>query len=269
MQFAKVAVLGIALGFFVSVAAFKAHAQQTVDGFVARKYSASTGATMPYRLFIPHDYDQRQSYPLIVFLHGGGGNGSDNLKQISGGNTNGTHLWTNQDVQKTHPTFVLAPQTPEGGTWGGPEAAQLSSSAQMMLEIIDTLEHEFNIDKTRLYITGQSLGGFGTWDVIIRRPQMFAAAVPLCGSGIVNHDPFRRLYSDAEFERIKDMPIWVFQGAGDTDVPAGGPRKTVATLRKLGSTVRYTEYPNVGHRVWEHAYLDRALIAWVFVQRKS
>ena len=81
-----------------------------------------------------------------------------NLKQISGGNTNGSHVWTKQDVQKTHPAFVLAPQAPEGGTWGDPEAAQLSSSAQMMLEIMDVLEHEFNIDKTRLYITGQSLG---------------------------------------------------------------------------------------------------------------
>jgi predicted peptidase len=131
------------------------------------------------------------------------------------------------------------------------------------------LRHEFNIDKSRLYLTGQSLGGFGTWDVIIRRPDVFAAAVPLCGSGIVKGFPFRTVYAPADFERIKDLPIWVFQGTDDTTVPPNGPRQTVAALRKVGSKVRYMEYPGVGHQVWERAYLDPELVAWLFAQHRT
>jgi predicted peptidase len=160
-------------------------AQDSVAGLVARTYVDSHGAKMPYRLFIPRPYDSRQSYPLIVFLHGGAGNGADNLQQIIGGNTNGSQVWMRDDVQREYRAFVLAPQAPDDATWGGPEARELSPAARMMLEIVGSLRHEFNIDKSRLYLTGQSLGGFGTWDVIIRRPDVFAAAVPLCGSGIV------------------------------------------------------------------------------------
>ena len=249
--------------------AFTTSAQQPVDGFLARNYKDSRGATMPYRLFIPRTYDPQQSYPLVVYLHGGGGSGGDNLQQILKGNASGSHVWASEHVQGEHPVFVLAPQAPEGATWGGPEASELSAAAREMLEIMESLEREFNIDKARLYLTGQSLGGFGTWDVIIRRPNLFAAAVPLCGSGIVPQYPFRKVYSSSEFSRIKEMPIWVFQGADDENVPAVGPRNTVDTLREIGSRVRYTEYGGVGHRVWEHAYLEPGLIDWVFAQHRA
>jgi len=221
---------------------------------------------MPYRLFIPQSYDRAHSYPLIIYLHGGGGNGTDNLKQISGGNTNGSHVWTYEKAQREHPAFVVAPQAPEGTTWGGPELAESSPEARMMLEIVGMLEREFNIDKSRSYLTGQSLGGFGTWDMIIRHPNLFAAAVPLCASGTIKEFPFRKVYAAAEFKKIKSLPIWVFQGADDTSVPVSGPRQTVATLRKLGSNVKYTEYPGVGHNVWEHAYVEYGLIEWLFAQ---
>jgi predicted peptidase len=224
---------------------------------------------MPCRLFIPRAYNPKRSYPLIVFLHGGAGNGADNLKQIIEGNTNGSHVWIRDNVQREYPAFVLAPQAPDGETWGGPEAPELSPAARMMLEIVGSLRHKFNIDKSRLYLTGQSLGGFGTWDVIIRRPDIFAAAVPLCGSGIVKGFPFRTVYAPTDFKRIRDVPIWVFQGADDATVPRDGPRQTVAELRRVGNKVRYTEYPGVGHQVWEHAYEDPELVAWVFSQHRT
>lgn len=264
--------LGFTLFFaFVAIATFASQlaAQDSVDGLVARTYVDSHGAKMPYRLFIPRGYDPRRSYPLIVFLHGGAGNGTDNLQQIIEGNTNGSHVWISDNVQREHPAFVLAPQAPDDATWGGPEAPDLSPAARMMLEIVASLGHEFKIDRSRLYLTGQSLGGFGTWDVIIRRPDIFAAAVPLCGSGIVKEFPFRTVYAPADFERIKDLPIWVFQGTDDTTVPPNGPRQTVAALRKVGSKIRYTEYPGVGHRAWERAYLDPELVAWLFAQHRT
>ena len=244
-------------------------AEQPVDGFIARNYRTSNGEVMPYRLFIPRAYSSRQSYPLIVYLHGGAGNGTDNLRQISGGNTNGSHVWTSASVQREHPSFVLVPQAAAGGTWGGPEASELSEASQMMLGIIESLEREFQIDKSRLYLTGQSLGGFGTWDVVIRRPNVFAAAIPLCGSGIVNQFPFQKIYSSTQFEGIKNLPIWAFQGAADATVPVEGPRKTVASLRNIGGKIRYTEYANVGHQVWERAYIEPELSEWMFTQRRS
>ena len=239
------------------------------DGFVARSYKTSSGATMAYRLFIPRTDNSKQSYPLIVYLHGGAGNGNDNLSQISGGNSNGSHVWVSEKVQKEHPSFVLVPQPFAGATWGGPEASELSVATSMMLGIIDSLRREFPIDLARLYITGQSLGGFGTWDVVIRRPDVFAAAVPLCGSGVLGRFPFRKVYSSAQFAGIKNVPIWVFQGADDPEVSAEGPRKTVADLRDIGSKIRYTEYSHVGHRVWERAYYEPGLIDWMFAQRRS
>ncbi len=268
-RFSGLALLSIAVAMVTATITSSLAAQNAVDGLVARTYVDSRGAKMPYRLFIPRAYDSKRSYPLIVFLHGGAGNGTDNIQQITGGNTNGSHVWTHDDVQREHPAFVLAPQAPDGATWGGPEAPDLSPTARMMLEIVRSLEHEFNIDKLRLYLTGQSLGGFGTWDVIIRRPDVFAAAVPLCGSGIVKGFPFRTVYAATDFEKIKDVQIWVFQGADDTTVPPEGSRQAVAALRKVGSNIRYTEYPSVGHRVWEHAYIDPALVAWLFAQHRS
>jgi predicted peptidase len=246
-----------------------ARAQRPIDGFLPRTFTNSNGAKMPYRLFIPPTYDAIHSYPLIVYLHGGAGNGTDNVSQISGGNTEGTHVWTTKEAQREHAAFVLAPQAPNNEDWGGPENSDLSPAAESTLEIIESLEHEFKIDKARLYITGQSFGGYGTWDIIIRRPNLFAAAIPICGSGVIDNSPFKRPYSAAEFERIKDLPIWVFQGADDKTVPAEGPRKTVATLQSLGSKVKYTEYVDVGHQVWPHAYHEPKLINWLFAQHKS
>lgn len=245
----------------------KVSAQDRVDGFAARTYTSPRGSTMPYRLFIPPSYDSQRAYPLIVYLHGSGGLGNDNRLQISGGNTNGTHVWTKPEVQAAHPAFVLAPQAPEGANWGGPQLTDLSPAAQTMLEIVAALEKEFHIDRTRIYLTGQSLGGYGTWDLILRRPGMFAAAVPLCGSGKTGDAPFRKVYTPADFAKIKDVPVWVFQGAADSTVPAQGVRETIAALRGVGSKVKYTEYPGVKHQVWERAYLEPALIDWLFAQR--
>jgi predicted peptidase len=128
------------------------------------------------------------------------------------------------------------------------------TAAQTALEILESLEREFHIDKTRIYVTGQSMGGFGSWDLIVRRTNLFAAAAPLCGSGVQDFFPNRKTYSKEEFERLRGVPIWVFQGTNDKIVPATGPRKTVATLKEMGIEVKYTEYAGVGHRVWERAY---------------
>src|ERR1700730_11303924 len=137
--------------------------QKPVDGFVPRMHK-----TMPYRLFIPPGYDKTQKYPLILWLHGAGSVGRDNFKQISGASLRGTHTWTAAQVQAKHPAFVLAPQSP-GGAW--------ARELPFVLEILDSLKTEFSLDGTRIYVAGQSMGGYGTWDFITTMPNLFAAAI--------------------------------------------------------------------------------------------
>jgi predicted peptidase len=226
-----------------------ATAQETapVDGFVPRTFRSAAGE-LPYRLFVPKGYDAARSYPLVLYLHGGGGVGRDNVAQISGGNRPGTRLWISADLQARHPNFVLVPQAVDKA-W--------PPRAELVVDLIASLRREFNLDGSRLYVTGQSMGGFGTWDVILRWPGLFAAAVPLCGGG-----------RPAAVEAIRHLPIWVFHGALDQTVSVDRSREMVEALRKIGSQVKYTEYPSVGHDVWIRAYGEPELVEWLFAQRR-
>lgn len=233
-------------------------AQDVVDGFAARTFTAANGETMPYRLFIPDEGARKNRLPLILYLHGGGGVGTDNRKQISGGNTNGTHAWTTAEAQRRHPAFVLAPQLAQNRPSQPGRADAWSSSLATVLEIIAAVSREFAIDSDRVYVTGQSLGGYGAWEIVSRHPQMFAAAVPLCGGG----DAVRIVAA-------RTVPVWAFHGAQDPVVPVSESRELVAALRRAGSAVKYTEYADVGHDAWTRAYSEPELAEWIFSQRRS
>ena len=232
--------------------------QEVIDGFTARTFRAANGARLPYRLFIPDAGARQNPLPLVLYLHGGGGVGTDNLKQISGGNTNGTHTWSRTEAQRRHPAFVLAPQLSENrpSQPGRPDA--WSSSLETVLEIVAAVSREFAIDADRLYVTGQSLGGYGTWEIITRHPQVFAAAVPLCGGG-----------DAARIVAARTLAIWAFHGAKDPVVPVTESRDVVAALRAAGSPVKYTEYPDVAHDAWNRAYAEPELADWIFSQRRN
>jgi predicted peptidase len=235
-----------------------ATAQEVVDGFLGKVLRAADGSMLPYRLFLPDAAARARPLPLIVYLHGGGGAGRDNLKQISGGNTNGTHVWTGPEIQRRHPAFVVAPQLPDDEQWAAPALDRLAPYSALVIELLASLAKEFRIDPDRIYLTGQSRGGRGTWDIISKRPELFAAAVPLCGDG-----------DSSRVRAARHLPIWAFHGAKDETIPVAGSRELVAALRAAGSTVRYTEYPDVGHNVWTVAYLERELPDWLFQQRRS
>jgi predicted peptidase len=233
-------------------------AQDAVDGFAARVFVGANGARMPYRLFVPDAQQRLRPLPIVIYLHGSGGIGTDNLRQISGGNTNGTHVWVTPQAQARHPAFVVAPQLPNGHRWDARGEDVIAPYASLVIELLGSLSREFAIDLDRVYLTGQSLGGFGTWDLIAKRPELFAAAVPLCGVGT----PSRALAA-------RHVPIWVFHGAKDETVPVAGSREMVAALRAVDSAVKYTEYAEVGHEVWTVAYLERSLPDWFFEQKRS
>lgn len=207
-----------------------ASAQSIVDQFEFRSQSRD-GFTMPYRLFVPTDYDSTQSYPLVLALHGAGERGTDNVRQITPHRM--ATSWADPVNQAVNPAFVVAPQVPPNGRWTMDQPVEVSSfnnEELTTLAILDSLELEFNIDPNRIYVTGLSMGGHGTWDLISRLPNRFAAAVPMSGKA----DP-------TQASAILNMPIWAFHGESDTVVLASGSRGIIYEMENLGRNVIYPE----------------------------
>ena len=231
------------------VAVAPCYAQDAVDGFQSRTFNATNGTTLRYRLFVPDAAARDRALPLIVFLHGSGGSGTDNLKQISGGSRQGTHLWTTRQLQIRFPSFVVAPQIPTTIEW--------PAASDKVIELLASLSGEFAIDAERVYLVGQSMGGYGAWDLITRHPRLFAAAIPLCGGGDVEN-----------IAAARAVPVWAFHGARDDVVPVDRSREMVRALRAAGGKVKYTEYIDIGHMVWTRAFAEPTLPDWLFAQRR-
>ena len=242
------------------IEAFKNKSAGLPEEFEARTFKGEWN--MPYRLFKP-EAGAGGKLPLIIYLHGSGGLGDDNQKQMGLGNIFGTRVFALPDNQKRFPCYVLAPQTDRG--WARYDISQqpaksiagLGDGSQMALNVIDALRREFPIDDRRIYVTGQSMGGLGVWNVTAYRQKFFAAAIPCCGS--VGADDVRR---------AADTPVWAFHGDADDTVPVATSRERIAALRKAGAHPLYTEYAGVGHNVWEWAYTEPALVEWMFAQRR-
>lgn len=231
----------------------------TVDDLQARTYTDATGKITPYRLFVPPHYDAAKKYPLILFLHGAGERGNDNRKQLT--NHPAPLNLIGEDAAGT-PCFFIAPQCPEGEQWVdtpwvkgsySTKTVPVSDNLQAALAIIGQTEREFSIDTQRLYVTGMSMGGYGTWDLIMRNPQMFAAAIPICGAG----DP-------TQSAALKGIALWAFHSADDPVVPVSGSRDMLRALWAAGQAPGYTEYANGGHDAWTRAYNTKGLAAWLF-----
>ena len=242
--------------------AFKKQSEGLEQKYEARTYKSDW--TMPYRLFRP---ETNEKVPLVMYLSGSGGLGDDNLKQLQFGNVFGTRAWLLPQNQKKFPCYVIAPQTDRG--WARYDLTQESNGkAQVMpglgdgsrvaLEVVDALRREFSIDDRRIYVTGQSMGGAGVWNIIAGRPNFFAAAVPCCGSD-----------STENGAESLDTPLWCFHGDSDQTVPVSISRERIAARRKAGGHPLYTEYAGVDHNVWEWAFTEPSLIEWVFAQRRG
>lgn len=218
---------------------------------------------MPYRLFRSGAAGR---LPLVVYLHGSGGQGTDNQKQMGLGNVFGSRVWALPESQQNFPCYVVVPQTDRGWIRYGPPAPGdsvarvipgLGEGARLALEVIEAVAHELPIDRRRIYITGQSMGGAGVWHMIAERPGLFAAAAICCGSP-----------SEDSLKAVR-TPVWNFHGDADQTVPVAVSRERIAALRKAGGHPLYTEYAGVGHNVWEWAYTEPALAKWIFAQRRA
>ncbi|HBG27788.1 MAG TPA: phospholipase [Phycisphaerales bacterium] len=233
--------------------------QMYKDKFEVGIFTCSNTVKMNYRFLKPITVDLNEKYPLVLFLHGSGERGTDNEKQLN----LGVWKFACEDMQTRYPCFVIAPQCPQECKWvdvdweadwhSMPENP--SKYMKAVLELVDNMMTQYPIDKQRIYVTGVSMGGFGTWDLIQRRPKFFAAAVPLCGGGDMNCAP-----------DLKDVPIWAFHNKGDDSVKSKRSRDMVEAIKRAGGHPIYTEYNVNNHNCWDAAYDDRDMYKWMFSQ---
>jgi predicted peptidase len=254
------------------------------DGYTMHVFTDAQGNSLHYYLYVPQNYNPAQKYPLVLLLHGGGERSkptntavqnekvllNDAYAQVWSANYNAPG---NPQIQQYWPSFVVIPQLSTGQNWvnvpvhGGSysQPTQPATGLLVAKEILDALQKEYTgIDANRLYVTGLSLGGYGTWDAIERWPNYFAAAVPIAGAG----DP-------SKASVLKNLPIWAFHGSADTTVPVSGSRDMIAAIQAAGGRPRYTEFPGQGHGVWNWVYgLNSSPLVvtnfypWLFSQHK-
>jgi len=227
--------------------------KQYAEPFEPRTYVNDQGKSIQFRFIRPLDYDSTQRYPLVVCLHGGAGTGTGNFEQIEG--SWGALMLMGDNNRKKFPAFIFVPQCPPHQAWGG--IPSLPAVDSLTFEAIAEFEKEFPIDVTRRYIIGESLGGYGTWHFISTRPEMFAAAIPICGEG----DP-------ALAGRVAQVEVWAFHGEKDRSVPVSGSRNMIEAMRKAGADPRYSEFEGAGHIIKDQITRTPGVFEWLFAQRK-
>jgi predicted peptidase len=241
-----------AVGLLVGVALLPARAEETKTGFVDKTFKNADGSESPYVVFVPHDYDGKKEYPVILFLHGSGE--TKNPKDTKQGKMPvevgiGPAIKTRE---KKFPFVVVIPRA-EGRGWQGD-----SANAKRALAMLDEVMKEYKVDPKRQILTGLSMGGAGTWSIATAHPERWAAIVPICGTG-----------NPAEAEKIKDIPCWCFVGDEDSNRTVTISREMIAALEKAGGKPRYTEYKWVGHDSWDPAYATNQLYTWMAKQSKK
>jgi predicted peptidase len=268
---------------------------QSVDEILAKfqkRYHTFGTTTLPYHVFIPDNYDPLVHYPLVLCLHGAGERG-DNDEAVRKNHM--ATVWALDSSQMKWPCIIVVPQCPISQSWIYADWSQytyrvdntpIGDELRTVVDILDSLEREFSVDTDRVYITGLSMGGAGTWDMIARYPTMFAAAVPMCGIG-----------DTTKADVMRRIPIWDFHGKADATVNVQCSRNMIAAIERTGRSavfthcknencagmtgseladsinagakLLYSEYQYVGHSVWDSAYANPFLLPWVFSQEKS
>lgn len=227
----------------------------------AEIYKDKDGNQLLYRIYTPENLSSDKKIPIIILLHGAGERGNDNKKQIA----HGFKQIAQYSIQSNNPAIIIAPQCPKAQQWVNvkwntkahdmPEKP--SDSLKLAIELLNSKISTMPVDKNRVYITGLSMGGYGTWDAISRHPELFAAALPLCGGADTKQAP-----------KLIKMPIWTVHGDKDGAIPVSRSRDIIKAIKDAGGKANYTEHPGVGHNVWSKTYSDKKILAWLFSQKK-
>lgn len=237
--------------------------------FEKKQYQNSKGEAIPYRILYPKDYDKSKKYPLVLFLHGAGERGNDNEAQL----VHGVKLFLQENNRTEFPCIVLAPQCPAESYWSSAdvdrnsypvtlkfdyEKMPITEGLKLAMELTQKTINEEAVDENRVYITGLSMGGMGTFEAQYRFPKLFAAAAPVCGGG--DEKNYKKKHTQ--------IPFWIFHGDADNVVKVEQSRTMYSRLKELGANVKYTEYPDVGHNSWDNAYGDKKLLEWMFKAKR-
>lgn len=242
-----------------------AFAKKQETGFLDRTVSVK-GIEYKYQVFVPANWDKHKKWPVLLFLHGAGERGDDGMLQTDVGIGHAIR----EDASR-FPLIIVIPQCRKDHVWTEPD---------MQAQALAALDHsirEFNGDSRRIYLSGISMGGYGTWDLGAHYPGKFGALAPVCG-GIRGLQDFPQIavgfakdptiadpYAETA-KRIGKTPVWIFHGSADDAVPVEESRKMVDALRSAGGHVKYTEYPGVGHNSWDRAYAESDFVPWLLSQ---
>lgn len=224
------------------------------EHYVEHAFKAKDGTAIDYWIMSPAKIEQGRRYPLVLALHGRGGN-----------TVAATELGSSA-LRKRFPCFVFAPASTADGHWARPagfgrprkRGRNTKTMLPAALEAMDAFTLKHPIDQKRIYVTGQSMGGVGTFGAMSLRPDVFAAAIPVCGG-----------WDPKNAGKVKHIAIWVFHGDKDKVVPTEYSRKMVEAIRKAGGSPKYTEYEGVGHNSWSKTYASSETWEWLFQQKRA
>jgi len=222
---------------------------------------------LPYQILFPKDYDETKTYPLVLFLHGAGERGTDNEAQL----THGSDLFLKEEHREKYPAFVVFPQCPEDSYWSNVKRENVdmkftftfyregepTEAMQLLQDFIPELRSTYKIDENRMYIGGLSMGGMGTFEIVRRNPDLFAAAFAICGGA----------HPDTASE-LKNPAWWVFHGDADVVVDYTHSQNMETAMKQEGIDVKFTTYEGVNHNSWENAFAEPDLIPWLFSNKK-
>lgn len=262
MKKTLVCFFAVAAGMIIALKAEPKQAKfNIVERTSAKEHVGKDGKVFRYRIAEKTSCDGSK-VPLVFFLHGAGERGTNNFAQLVHG-VGDLVRWLDSHEKGYR---LIAGQVPSGKRWvevdwGAkghkmPEAP--SETMSLLLEMLDVQLADPAIDVKRIYVSGISMGGYGTWDLISRRPEVFAAALPVCGGGDTD-----------QASKIANVPVWTFHGSADGAVPVRRSRDMVAALWANGSNAHYREYPDAGHAVWVETYRDPKVLEWFFRQKKK
>lgn len=198
--------------------------------------------TFGYILYLPENYDPKNKYPLILFLHGAGerGDGNEKLELV---NVHGVSRYANSGEYELD-AIVLCPQCPQGRVW--------NQFIFALYDLVDSVAEQYGADRNRMSITGISMGGFGTWEMAMTYPDKFCAFAPICGGGMAWR-------TDA----LKGKPIWAFHGSADPVVSITNSEEMVMAAKANGAEVTFTVFEGVGHNSWERAYTEHDIMGFL------
>lgn len=253
--------LSIALLLMVNLAYSQDKSLFTIELFI------KGNDTLKYRMLLPENFDAEKQYPVLFFLHGAGERGNDNEAQL----VHGSKLFLNAENRKNFPAIIIFPQCPQNDYWSNvkinnanttdrfsfQKGGKPNKAMSLLMALVSKIKSEKFSDNDRFYVGGLSMGAMGTFELLRRKPNVFASAFAICGGDHVEN-----------VKKYKHMPLWVFHGGKDNVVPIQKSEIVVNELKRLGADVKFSIYPDANHNSWDPAFAEPDFLSWIFSFRR-